>query len=300
MALRNFVTAHDNAVNQNVLLLDLTHSNLKQRHVEIRFAVSDTLYDLRMKFYQTTGTPARDQLLQIFTDSDWMLLEIQPNEYVDDDTEMPLLALGLYPGVGFRVHCIDRNPYSTSANGALENINLVPKFRLTDEQYNQRSNTLRSWCQKQQVKDPTFTLTKYAAEQQALQQARYAYKRGMPLPDGFVVEDGAVVKDKSFVVVEPVYDKESVAHANVGERCQVTPGERRGRVAWVGELLDKSGWWVGVVLDEPVGQNDGCLDGIQYFQTNPKQGSFVRGPNVEVGDFPERDIWDDDDSDDEL
>ena len=38
-----------------------------------------------------------------------------------------------------------------------------------------------------------------------------------------------------------------------------------------------------------------------YFNASPGYASFVRGKNVEVGDFPELDIFDDDsDDEDEL
>jgi len=88
-------------------------------------------------------------------------------------------------------------------------------------------------------------------------------------------------------------------------RCEVRPGTRRGAVAFVGEIpeLGTGGYWIGIVFDEPVGKTDGTTKGGKRHFTAPgsNYGGFVRGKNVEIGDFPERDIMDElDDSDDEL
>jgi tubulin-folding cofactor B len=76
---------------------------------------------------------------------------------------------------------------------------------------------------------------------------------------------------------------------------------------WVGEYegQDKlpkkaTGHWVGVKLDEPVGKCDGSNRGTKYFQCMANYGTFVRGEKVVCGDFPEVDILDMSDSDEEL
>lgn len=56
---------------------------------------------------------------------------------------------------------------------------------------------------------------------------------------------------------------------------------------------------VGVQLDEPSGSNDGCVKGARKFTCPDKFGAFVRGANVAVGDYPERDIFGSDDEDEE-
>jgi tubulin-folding cofactor B len=47
-----------------------------------------------------------------------------------------------------------------------------------------------------------------------------------------------------------------------------------------------------VKLDEPVGKSDGTVKGRRVFECEPKFGAWVRGTNVTVGDFPERDLMD--------
>jgi tubulin-specific chaperone B len=290
----------------------VTHSNLRQRHLECRFGLDETLYDLRLRIYQTTGTPPRDQHLQLFDSVDALepSMEVSPDQCFDNDDQVPLLSF-FHQGVQGRVHCVDVNPHSTSAGGALENVNLVPKFRLSDEEYEKRRNTLRAWAKQQKAQDPKFTLERHAVEHRERVQAQMMAKRGLPLPPGFVLDPatGKVAKvteneeEEKEEDPDVVYDEDSVRHVILGMRCEVTPGGRRGIVRWSGRLPDKPGFWVGVELDEPVGQNDGSLDGVRYFDVpGPRHGSFVRGPNVAVGDYPERDLLDDsdDDSDGEM
>lgn len=310
LALRAFVTAQDHDISpyqlEHLIVVDLTHSNLQQRHIEVRFHLSDTLADLRHRIYQTTGTPDCDQILQVFDENAGGRMTTQITPDVPDHT--PLASILLQRGM--RVHCIDTNPYSKSANGALEDTRLVEKFRLTDEQYQARPHTLRRWAQQQKQDNPNFSLRTHAQQHAALQHARKCHQQGMPLPEGFVVkEDGtvqAVESLSSLLSSQNVYDETSVQHATIGSRCQVHPGGRRGQVAWIGQFVQKSnkpGWWIGVALDEPLGNNDGSCDGVRYFTPagGDRHGCFARGPNVEVGDFPERNLWEEEeDDDDEL
>jgi tubulin-folding cofactor B len=209
-----------------------------------------------------------------------------------------------------RIHVVDTNPYSISANRALEDVSQVTKFRLTDDEYNTRDKTLRQWKNIQKEKDPTFTLQKHAVQHSRLQEAKLLHKRGLPLPPGFVYDDQSkqVVASRNFDVhgddqKHDLYGPDSVDHCVVGKRCQIRVGERRGTVAWTGELQNhETGYWVGIELDEPTGKNDGTINGVRYFTTNPNYGAFVRGTQVDVGDYPIRDdMWDEDnDSDEEI
>lgn len=49
----------------------------------------------------------------------------------------------------------------------------------------------------------------------------------------------------------------------------------------------RKGHFVGVTLDEPVGDSDGTHGGTKYFNAQMKYGAFVKPLSVEVGDFPE-------------
>ena len=73
---------------------------------------------------------------------------------------------------------------------------------------------------------------------------------------------------------------------DVGVRGMVDTGdgfERRGTVRFVGPTSFAAGTWVGIEFDEPVGKNDGSVQGTRYFTTRPRHGGFVRPSSVHTG-----------------
>ncbi|XP_049862850.1 dynactin subunit 1 isoform X4 [Schistocerca gregaria] len=61
-----------------------------------------------------------------------------------------------------------------------------------------------------------------------------------------------------------------------GQRVEVTGKDVKGVVAYVGTTLFSSGKWIGVILDEPKGKNNGTVQGRTYFQCKDNHGMFVR------------------------
>ena len=54
----------------------------------------------------------------------------------------------------------------------------------------------------------------------------------------------------------------------LNQRVEVTGKDVRGIVAYVGSTMFASGKWIGVILDEPKGKNNGSVQGKSYFQVN--------------------------------
>ncbi|KAI8908589.1 CAP Gly-rich domain-containing protein [Gorgonomyces haynaldii] len=91
------------------------------------------------------------------------------------------------------------------------------------------------------------------------------------------------------------YDfKEEALAIAVGSRCIYNDQdmEKRGEVKFVGETKFKPGYWIGIMLDEPLGKNNGTVQGVQYFECPNKHGVFVRPNVVEIGDFPPEELDD--------
>lgn len=66
----------------------------------------------------------------------------------------------------------------------------------------------------------------------------------------------------------------------VGSVVEVIGKGHRGTVAYVGATLFATGKWVGVILDEPKGKNDGTVQGKRYFTCDENCGIFVRQSQV--------------------
>jgi len=341
LALKSYITATDatqyNALSASTLILDLTHSNLHQRHAEIRFDTHDTVDTLRRRIYQKTGTPPHSQHLQLKSSSSSssgvVYYEILPN--CESERMLGYYSLPL----GANVHCIDIDPHSSSARGAYEDTSLITKYRMTDEEYDRRRGTLRDWARQNKEQDPTFSLKRHAREHAELVEARRLYRESGVVKEGFEIEKmessttGMIVRCssettnntttgsnppatttaaasdtiKSSEAMMNEYGPESIGHLTLHSRCQVQPGSRRGVIAYLGQIdeLGGGGYWVGVILDEPMGKTDGTVQssGVRYFEApGSNRGGFFRGKNVEGGeDFPEIDIMEElDDSEDEL
>lgn len=68
----------------------------------------------------------------------------------------------------------------------------------------------------------------------------------------------------------------------VGARVEVIGKGHRGTVAYVGATLFATGKWVGVILDEAKGKNDGTVQGRRYFTCEENHGIFVRQSQVSL------------------
>jgi dynactin 1 len=61
----------------------------------------------------------------------------------------------------------------------------------------------------------------------------------------------------------------------VGTVIELTDG-RQATVRFIGTTHFATGEWIGLVLDEATGKNDGSVQGERYFDCEPGYGMFVR------------------------
>uniref|UniRef100_A0AC35F678 CAP-Gly domain-containing protein n=1 Tax=Panagrolaimus sp. PS1159 TaxID=55785 RepID=A0AC35F678_9BILA len=54
----------------------------------------------------------------------------------------------------------------------------------------------------------------------------------------------------------------------------------KGRVAFYGETEFSDGTWLGIILDEPLGKNNGTVQGKKYFECEDKYGIFIKPSQI--------------------
>ncbi|XP_042365701.1 CAP-Gly domain-containing linker protein 1 isoform X2 [Plectropomus leopardus] len=86
-------------------------------------------------------------------------------------------------------------------------------------------------------------------------------------------------------VTSPTQD--GAADFQVGERVWVN-GNKPGYVQFVGGTQFAPGQWAGIVLDEPIGKNDGSVAGVRYFQCEDGKGIFTRPSKLSKTPLPEK------------
>nr|XP_049703783.1 dynactin subunit 1 isoform X21 [Helicoverpa armigera] len=70
----------------------------------------------------------------------------------------------------------------------------------------------------------------------------------------------------------------------LGQRVMVVGKDVKGSVAYVGYPTFATGKWIGVILDEPKGKNNGTVRGHAYFTCEENYGVFVRQTQIQLLD----------------
>ncbi|KAF9454449.1 hypothetical protein P691DRAFT_808593 [Macrolepiota fuliginosa MF-IS2] len=144
----------------------------------------------------------------------------------------------------------DTNP-SVSFTGQLSDVSQVEKFELSDVEYAKRQDSVLAYKKRNRV--GRFTETE---------------EEGIQPPMAIDIP--------------------------IGARCEVESAEpglsKRGTVRYIGQTNFSKGTWVGIEYDEPIGKNNGSVQGERYFECRQKYGVFVRPEKVRVGDYPVEEI----------
>lgn len=145
---------------------------------------------------------------------------------------------------GMQIHVSD----TSGEIAKLLDSSMIEKYNISDEQYDQRSESIRAWKKREGLGKKSDPTSEYI--------------------------------ENSRKIAESI---------KVGSRCSVqlsNQPEKRGVVSYVGETKFRPGYWIGITYDEPVGKNDGSVEGVRYFTCMEKYGGFVRPQDVYIGDFP--------------
>ncbi|GAB2227930.1 hypothetical protein Drorol1_Dr00009759, partial [Drosera rotundifolia] len=213
--------------------------------------------DVRFSLQSTVESVKEKLWKKCGTSVDSMSLEL----YDDTGKKTAVLGdnsrpLGFYsPLERYRLHVIDLDPSSVTSGGWLEDTSLVEKYQIPEERYDKLDGTYRKFKEKLAHQIPS------GAENQ----------------------------------ISDSYMEDLCSNIKVGDRCQVEPGERRGVVKFIGRAENLGrGFWVGIQYDEPLGKHDGMVKGTRFFDCPPLHGAIVRPDKVKVGDYPERDPFEED------
>lgn len=128
--------------NDRVVIL-LTHSNLPQQFPETRLKKSMTIEQVKNKLMYKVGTPIEHQCLILKRDGK-IMVEMEDNEKLLEDYMMD--------GVN-ELHVMDTDPSSISIDGGITNVEQVDKYKISEDNYDNREVTLR-----QQIKEEKYNL----------------------------------------------------------------------------------------------------------------------------------------------
>jgi len=78
-----------------------------------------------------------------------------------------------------------------------------------------------------------------------------------------------------FAGVEDLHGASLSESFHIGDRVMVG-GTKPGVIMFIGETHFSTGEWAGVILDGPVGKNDGSVAGRRYFSCEVNHGIFAR------------------------
>lgn len=250
----------DNTADRLINVFVISPSTQSERQV----STSTTVRELKSKLQVVTGIHPNSQNLSLQDGSmpatTYELEEGATLAVLDDDDR----TLGSY-GLNSDGHIIKVAPsdsrLTSTLSSYIEDPN-VQKFELTQEEYAQRRDTVMAYKARNKIgrfasPPPEDAMTTAAA----------------PLPEG--LQAGARVR---------------VDASSTGINIKL------GTVRYVGETSFAKGVWVGVEYDEPVGKNDGSIDGERYFTCRSKYGGFVKPDKCAVGDWQAEEI----NTDDEL
>ncbi|KAI8463710.1 MAG: CAP Gly-rich domain-containing protein [Monoraphidium minutum] len=270
-SLREYVTGKSGMQQaDSTVLMHIAHNHLKARFPEIRLDMHMTVGAVKAKINTHTGT-SPDSMQLALKDENGRLVAA-----LDDDSR----KLGFYsPRNGWTLQVTDTDGSSLSAQGWLDDVSKVQKYMISDEDYDRRENTYRKYKAGKVAADPGWTLEK-----------ELAIRAGRE----YVAPEAKAAPEDDFGEAE-------AAALEVGARCCVDPGERRGEIRYVGRVEGLApGYWVGVALDEPCGRNDGSVKGRRVFECAAGHGALVRPDKVAAGDFPPLDDFSDLGSGDEI
>ncbi|XP_035681615.1 mucin-19-like [Branchiostoma floridae] len=83
------------------------------------------------------------------------------------------------------------------------------------------------------------------------------------------------------ITAEELVLSQSAKNLELGNRVTIG-GSKCGVLSYVGTVHFSQGEWCGIELDEPIGNHDGTVQGVRYFECGDKYGIFAAASKVEL------------------
>ncbi|GAB7340692.1 hypothetical protein MBLNU457_7081t1 [Dothideomycetes sp. NU457] len=183
----------------------------------------------------------------------------QPPINIDADGSVQLHAFNVASFSELRVD--DTRPAGLREN--YTDVSAVAKYEMSSTDYENRTDSVLAW--------------------------KKAQKLGRFDPDAPSIEE-----QRKNAILREIQER----GIELDKRCRLLPetDARRGTIKFIGEVpeIPGLGSWIGIVLDEPTGKNDGTIKNKRYFTCATNSGVFIRPERVEVGDFAPLDDFGDD------
>eukprot|EP01041_Mallomonas_annulata_P007628 gene7628-15615_t len=79
----------------------------------------------------------------------------------------------------------------------------------------------------------------------------------------------------------PLHNNNNTRSYSIGDRIQlIGKGKQQGTVAFIGPVHYAEGVYMGVVMDQPLGKNNGTIKGKKYFSCSADKGLMLRADDV--------------------
>lgn len=235
--------------------VDLVHNLYKNKvWKEIKLNKFDTIENIKNKIYIHTGTPVSDMKLYAYDYSN-----VEQTQVFLGDNHRCLNDYNVQDTYIIYIHANEGNPsnsiYNIDDEEILKNMKDF-KYQISEDAYNKRQNSMRNFLKQ---------LRKKKAEETVMTQSS--------------TEANSITENAT-----KIYDQEMY---KIGNRCRVKMGDRRGILKFIGNLKNKTEIFVGVDLDEPLGNSDGTYQKQFLFECKGDKYGYLGNINsIEIGDFP--------------
>ncbi|SOV14006.1 tubulin-specific chaperone, putative [Plasmodium sp. gorilla clade G2] len=252
--------------------VDFIHNMFKNKTwKEIKLNKFDSIKNIKKKIYTHTGTSYDNMNLYAYDENDIDNTQVflSNDEYCLNDYNVKDNYI-IYIQENNKTYNSDDIIYNLDDEQKLQKLAHL-KYTMNDDEYDKRPDNIRNFLKKLREKNKTQT-NLYNQQEEGNNK----------------INDNDPINSSN--IINNSYDQELY---QIGKRCRIKLGDRRGILKFVGNIKNNNDIYVGVDLDEPLGNSDGMYKKTKLFECKGDKYGYIGNINsIEVGDFPPFDIMD--------